>query len=95
MALTKTIALTNDVSVSVGGVSIQTTASASAAAYIKVERVDSNKSSAIAYVSYSGDTVSGNETFEFEPNLELHKNFIAQAYEHLKTLPEFAGAQDC
>jgi hypothetical protein len=23
------------------------------------------------------------------------KNFIAQAYDHMKTLPEFAGATDC
>lgn len=28
------------------------------------------------------------------PNLE-GGNFIAQAYEHIKTLPEFAGAVDC
>jgi hypothetical protein len=30
----------------------------------------------------------------FEPKLE-GKNFIAQAYDHLKTLPEFSGAIDC
>ena len=34
------------------------------------------------------------EQFNFVPNLE-GQNFIAQAYEHLKTLPEFAGAEDC
>jgi hypothetical protein len=30
----------------------------------------------------------------FKPALD-GKNFIAQAYEHLKTLPEFANATDC
>jgi hypothetical protein len=30
----------------------------------------------------------------FIPTLD-GKNFIAQAYDHLKTLPEFAGAIDC
>jgi hypothetical protein len=30
----------------------------------------------------------------FFPSLEGN-NFIAQAYEHLKTLPEFEGAEDC
>ena len=32
--------------------------------------------------------------YSFTPALE-GSNFIAQAYEHLKTLPEFAGATDC
>jgi hypothetical protein len=31
---------------------------------------------------------------KFAPNLN-GANFIAQAYEHLKTQPEFAGAVDC
>jgi hypothetical protein len=32
--------------------------------------------------------------YSFVPNLN-GANFIAQAYAHLKTLPEFAGAIDC
>lgn len=32
--------------------------------------------------------------FFFSPDIN-GKNFIAQAYDHLKTLPEFAGATDC
>lgn len=32
--------------------------------------------------------------YSFTPNLD-GQNFIAQAYGHLKTLPEFAGATDC
>jgi hypothetical protein len=32
--------------------------------------------------------------YNFVPRLD-GQNFIAQAYIHLKTLPEFAGATDC
>jgi len=36
------------------------------------------------------------ETFTFEPSVEQgSKNFIAQAYEHIKSLPQYAGAVDC
>lgn len=32
----------------------------------------------------------------FSPDMtEGAKNFVAQAYDHLKTLPEFANAKDC
>jgi hypothetical protein len=34
------------------------------------------------------------EQYSFVPEMK-NSNFIAQAYEHLKTLPEFAGATDC
>lgn len=34
------------------------------------------------------------ETFVFVPDLN-GKNFIAQGYEYLKTLPQFENAQDC
>jgi hypothetical protein len=33
-------------------------------------------------------------TFNFKPSLE-GKNFIAQAYDHIKTFPAYAGAVDC
>ena len=34
--------------------------------------------------------------FVFTPSVETNSaNFIAQAYDHLKTLPEFAGSVDC
>ena len=32
--------------------------------------------------------------FEFAPDMESADNFIAQAYDHAKTLPEFSGAVD-
>ena len=35
-------------------------------------------------------------SFDFLPSVENNSaNFFAQAYDHLKTLPEFAGAVDC
>lgn len=36
----------------------------------------------------------GSFYFEFVPDLESIDNFIKQAYEHAKTLPEFSGAID-
>ena len=33
-------------------------------------------------------------SFQFTPNMD-GGNFIAQAYQHLKTQPPFAGAVDC
>lgn len=63
-------------------------------AYIKVESVDGTKNNASAKVSIK----SGNDIFismhSFVPDMD-GKNFIAQAYDYLKTLPEFAGAVDC
>jgi hypothetical protein len=33
-------------------------------------------------------------SFEFAPDLESADNFIKQAYDYAKTLPEFSGAVD-
>jgi hypothetical protein len=63
--------------------------------YIKVCKVDGDKNKVEAFVmSTLTDQSSINKTYEFSPDMN-GKNFIAQAYEHLKTLPEFAGAIDC
>ena len=36
------------------------------------------------------------QSYNFVPSIEYGaENFIAQAYTHLKSLPEFAGATDC
>lgn len=63
--------------------------------YFKVETVAGDKSSVTATVS---SQVSNSQkrltSYTFEPSLE-GPNFITQAYEHLKTLPEFEGAIDC
>lgn len=65
--------------------------------YIKVEKVSGGKESVRAHVSYSDvdtkDKVT-EKTFDFSPSMD-GGNFIAQAYAHLKSLPEFAGAVDC
>jgi hypothetical protein len=63
-------------------------------AYIKVDRVSANKDSASADVSFTEGEKKTSSSYTFKPNLD-GGNFIKQAYEHLKTLPEFAGAQDC
>lgn len=62
--------------------------------YIKVESVNSTKTNASAVVSYTSDIGKMQQVFKFQVTLD-GKNFIAQAYEHLKTLPEFVGAEDC
>jgi hypothetical protein len=65
--------------------------------YIRVEQVDASKLKATAVVSFNSDGADKTFTtklYDFQPDL-AGKNFIAQAYEHLKTLPEFSGAIDC
>ncbi len=66
-------------------------------AYIKVEKLDGNKNKIEATVLFykkQNEKVVDSKFYSFAPILE-GRNFIAQAYEHLKTLPEFAGATDC
>ena len=66
-------------------------------AYIKIDHVNGNKAQVQAkYVVYSdknGDIVEENYV-GFVPDMQ-GSNFIKQAYEHLKTLPNFAEATDC
>jgi hypothetical protein len=62
--------------------------------YIKVERVSGSKESATAEVSFKAEGFSGAKSYPFEPTMD-GSNFISQAYAHLKTLPEFADAEDC
>lgn len=65
--------------------------------YIKVDSLSGNKKEmciAIGiYREKDGQKIS-NQQAAFSPNLN-GKNFIAQAYEHLKTLSEFSDATDC
>lgn len=64
--------------------------------YIKVSQIKANKESAVAIVNFfieKEGVLLKTENIEFSINLD-GANFIAQAYEHLKTLPEFAGAAD-
>lgn len=65
--------------------------------YWKVMTVTASKSRARAGVVGligEGNTVEvSTKVVEFDVSLE-GKNFIAQAYDHIKTLPEFSGASD-
>jgi hypothetical protein len=65
-------------------------------AYIKVTDIFGGKSKIIAKVSFSGDTQSFEKQYQLPVSVEDGSpNFIAQTYAYLKTLPEFAGAEDC
>lgn len=62
--------------------------------YVKVSLVKANKEKATADVVFtSGESVFTN-FYDFTLDLD-GGNPIKQAYLHLKTLPEFAGATDC
>lgn len=68
-------------------------------AYIKVETLSGNKNTleitVIIYSEKDGAKAPVQATkHTFSPSMD-GGNFIAQAYAHLKTLPEFAGATDC
>jgi hypothetical protein len=68
----------------------------SIAAYIKVVSISGNKTSINAVVSFSEKDVLLEKNYCIPVNVNQEaKNFIAQVYEHLKTLPEFAGATNC
>lgn len=65
-------------------------------AYIKVVSISGNKKQIDANVYFKGDIQEFNKQYQIPVSVETGSaNFIAQAYAHLKTLPEFAGANDC
>lgn len=65
-------------------------------AYIKVQSVTGSKERmtavVISFKEKDGFPLTS-KSYNFVPDME--SNFFAQAYEHLKTLPEFSGAIDC
>ena len=68
----------------------------SVAPYICVVSINGNKSSAQATVRYVDGTLTFQKNFTIPLSVaDGSPNFIRQAYLHLKTLPEFAGAEDC
>lgn len=79
-----------------GGVSVPSEITFNAA-YVRVTSIIGTKSkidfTAVVLAKVDGLEISRND-YSFEPNLN-GGNFIQQAYNHLKTLPEFAGATDC
>jgi hypothetical protein len=64
-------------------------------AYWKIDKINGDKNSMSVEICA---TANGQQVERFvsvfNPSLD-GKNFIAQAYDYLKTLPEFAGAIDC
>jgi hypothetical protein len=65
--------------------------------YLKISEFSGNKTQigfVLAFKANADADAIKHSQFNFVPNLE-GQNFIAQAYEHLKTLPEFSGAIDC
>jgi uncharacterized protein (UPF0254 family) len=63
-------------------------------AYIKVETVSGTKSTLSVNVSFVDANKKFIKTYVFDVNLD-GANYIAQAYEYLKTLPEFEDSIDC
>jgi|DEB0MinimDraft_10_1074344.scaffolds.fasta_scaffold80588_2 hypothetical protein len=66
------------------------------AAYIKVARVSGTKTSVSAVVEIrkeANGTLLQSESHVFEPSMSAD-NFIKQAYNHIKTLPDYSGATD-
>lgn len=66
-------------------------------AYIKVENLMGDKSQLRVDVSVhksQNEQVVDRKNYLFTPDL-AGKNFIAQAYDYMKTLPEWSGATDC
>jgi hypothetical protein len=65
-------------------------------AYIKVVGLNGDKNQVIANVYFKGETQQLYRQYEVPMSVEAGStNFIAQTYNYLKTLPEFAGATDC
>lgn len=67
-------------------------------AYLRIDRLEGGKNEMTAYLSFYKTSESKrhlvSKTYNFQPDLG-GANFLAQAYGHLKTLSEFAGAVDC
>lgn len=64
-------------------------------AYWKITNISGNKYGFIVSVdAFVNNVFSERKTSSFVPMLD-GQNFIRQAYDHLKTLPEFAGAINC
>lgn len=63
-------------------------------AVVKVNSVTGTKETATADVRFIVGNNSFAKPYKFTPKMDSD-NFIKQAYEHLKTLPEFAEAVDC
>jgi hypothetical protein len=65
-------------------------------AYVKVVNINGNKNEVNASVNFKGDVQKFTKQYQIPVSCDSNApNFIAQVYKHLKTLPEFDGAEDC
>ena len=65
-------------------------------AYVKVVTIVGNKNQVTASVQFTGDVSQLTRQYQVPVSVESGApNFIEQVYKHLKTLPEFDGAEDC
>jgi hypothetical protein len=65
-------------------------------AYVKVVNVNGGKTEVVANVKFTGDVQQFTKQYTVPVSVaDGAPNFIAQVYAHLKTLEEFAGAEDC
>jgi hypothetical protein len=66
------------------------------AAYIKVVSISGDKNNLVVNVSFSDKDIKFIKSYSTPVSVEDNApNFIKQAYEHLKTLPEFENSEDC
>jgi len=64
-------------------------------AYLRVDKIEGNKTVMSCVVNaYSENVIIDTKQHSFVIDVN-GENFIKQAYLHLKTLPEFADAEDC
>jgi len=97
MALRKFYSINGNASVSIGGTSIDVENFVGSIndAYIKIDSLTAHKSNLTLFVGiYKDGKKKGNSVVSMKGTLD-GDNFIKQGYLHLKTLPEFAGAEDC
>jgi hypothetical protein len=65
-------------------------------AYVKVIGINGDKNQVTANVKFKGETQQFYKQYQVPISVERGStNFIAQVYLHLKTLEDFAGAEDC
>jgi len=65
--------------------------------YVRVESINATKKVVrcrVMFYDKDGTELVSVKSYSFPPSMD-GRNFIAQSYEYLKTLPEFAGATDC
>ena len=64
--------------------------------YVKVESIRSDKQKATAFVLFANEKIQFTKNYDFQVSVaDGASNFIKQGYLYLKSLPEFANAEDC